>query len=228
MLSGVSAICLAGKFLGGAVTDKLGGWIVLVAVFVAFVASSAVLIGSTSAQVFGAMWWVNSLAYTITWGAACQVIGVSYSEADRPAQLTKIASASRFGASLGSMLFGTLLKSGMHWRKALLPALPAQALVALACLYSWSSSKAASAAPGAGRTLRSSSKGTPKATPAAAGGAASGWDHFKTLDLWLMLIPKVLIFTYTVSRSPRPSRHAPGLRAAPPHPRPLLGRSNSL
>ena len=91
----VSAVCLGGKFLGGAVTDTLGGWLVLIAVFLAFAASSALLITTHSANAFGAAWLINSLAYTITWGAACQVIGAAYDEKERPAQLTKIASASR-------------------------------------------------------------------------------------------------------------------------------------
>ena len=51
--------------------------------------------------------------------------------------MTKIASASRFGATLGSMLFGALLKAGLHWRMALAPAVPVQALLALVCAYKW-------------------------------------------------------------------------------------------
>lgn len=192
MLAGVSAVCLGGKFLGGAVTDKLGGWIVLIVVFIAFAGSSAWLIASSSATIFGAMWLLNSLAYTVTWGAACQVIGVAYDEKERPAQLTKIASASRFGATLGSMAFGTLLKSGLHWRKALAPAVPAQGLLALMCFYKWSTASKAAAAAEKG-------KGGAKAAAKAAAddGGGSAWGHVATLDFWLMFIPKVVLFTYT-------------------------------
>ena len=186
----VSAVCLGGKFLGGAITDTLGGWLVLIAVFIAFAASSALLITTHSANAFGAAWLINSLAYTITWGAACQVIGAAYDEKERPAQLTKIASASRFGATLGSMLFGTLLKSGMTWRMSLAPAIPAQALLAAVCMYEWSNS----AKPAEKKATRSS---TAKAAGKSADKGPSPWGYVVTLDFWLMFIPKVLIFTYT-------------------------------
>ena len=51
-----------------------------------------------------------------------QVVGSTYADAkERSAQLVKIASASRFGATFGNIIFGQLLSAGLHWRKALMP-----------------------------------------------------------------------------------------------------------
>ena len=51
-----------------------------------------------------------------------QVVGSTYADAkESSAQLVKIASASRFGATFGNIIFGQLLSAGLHWRKALMP-----------------------------------------------------------------------------------------------------------
>jgi sugar phosphate permease len=141
------------------------------------------------------MWLVNSLAYTITWGAAVQVIGVAFDETERPAQLTKAASASRFGASLGSMMFGTLLKAGLTWRQALMPAVPIQILIGLGCLYCWSAMPKSNSEAVAKKPSADGKEATDKKKKAEA--APSGLTAFASFDLWLMLIPKVVLFTYT-------------------------------
>ncbi|KAL1524476.1 hypothetical protein AB1Y20_019370 [Prymnesium parvum] len=192
MLAVVSAVCLGGKFLGAAVTDKLGGWFMLILVFAGYGVSSLGLVLTSSPTTFAVMWWVNSLAYTIAWGAACQVIGASYSAADRPVQLTRIASASRFGATLGSMVFGSLLKAGMTWRRTLLPAIPIQLLLSAVCTYLWLSSKPSVAAVEGGEKT-----GATKAPEPSPSEAASPWRHVTSLNFWLMFIPKVVLFTYT-------------------------------
>ena len=184
-LAGVSAVCLAGKFLAATLTDKVGGWPVLAFVFAVFFASSAIIVYTHDVAIFGAMWWLNSLAYTVTWGAACQIIGVSYAEKERSAQLTRIASASRFGASIGSIFFGQMLKFGFHWRRALAPSLPVQFLLATLCCYKCMSQSSKSA---------QSSKSMASPSPQL---STSKWAHIVTLNFWLMFIPKVVLFTYT-------------------------------
>ena len=44
-----------------------------------------------SVTLFGYAWLLNSFAYTITWGAAVQVIGAAFGEKEKPAQLAKAA-----------------------------------------------------------------------------------------------------------------------------------------
>ena len=127
MLSGVSLVCLFGKLLGAAVTDKLGGWLVLIAVFVMWIIATVASVSTYNVQIFGGAWLLNSFAYTVTWGAAVQVVGAKYSDSERGAQLSKIASASRFGATFGNIIFGQLLTAGLHWRQALMPVVPLQA-----------------------------------------------------------------------------------------------------
>lgn len=56
MLSGVSIVCLAGKVLGAAVTDRFGGWLVLIAVFAIWIVASVGAITTSSVYVFGGMW----------------------------------------------------------------------------------------------------------------------------------------------------------------------------
>ena len=103
------AVCLAGKLIAGAVTDKLGGWLILISVFVIWIVATIGSIFSTSVDMFGYAWLINSFAYTITWGAVVQVIGVTYEAKDRSAVLTLASSGSRFGATLGNIFFGQLL-----------------------------------------------------------------------------------------------------------------------
>lgn len=190
MLAGVSAVCLAGKFLGAAVTDRLGGWLMLVLVFVSYTVSSLGLVLTSIPMLFAAMWWLNSLAYTIAWGAACQVIGMAYSEAERPAQLSRVASASRFGATLGSMLFGWLLKSGMSWRATLLPVIPVQILLCGVCSY------LCLAGP-IGEEKSNGTKIPSRSTTASSPPSeeTSPWRHVKSLNFWLMFIPKASAHT---------------------------------
>ena len=146
MLSGVSLVCLGGKLLGAALTDKLGGWLVLIAVFVMWIIATVASFSTYDVQVFGGAWLLNSFAYTVTWGAAVQVIGSKYSDdKERDAQLVKVASASRFGATFGNIIFGQLLSAGLHWRQALMPVVPLQAVLLVACAYYWSTSRAAAA-----------------------------------------------------------------------------------
>lgn len=187
LLSAVSIVCLGGKLLGAAFTDRLGGWVVLVAVFAIWIVATVGAIATPTVDIFGAAWLLNSFAYTITWGATVQVIGSVYDSKERPAELAKCASASRFGATLGNILFGQLLSAGLGWRQVLVPMLPVQALLLFFCLYKWSTNKAAAAAP--------KSKATPTKKPAAAG--LSLGQAIMLPDFWLMLIPKAVLFTYT-------------------------------
>ena len=182
MLSAVSLVCLGGKLLGAAVTDKLGGWLVLISVFVMWIIATVASFSTYDVQVFGGSWLLNSFAYTITWGAAVQVVGSTYSdEKDRSAQLVKIASASRFGATFGNIIFGQLLSAGLHWRKALMPVVPVQAVLLVACFYYWSTSRAAAAPAKA------------KAKETAAAGGPSALQAMLSLDFWLMLVPQAVL-----------------------------------
>ena len=190
LLSLVSLVCLGGKLLGAAFTDALGGWTVLVGVFGMWIVATLGAVLTSSVDLFGHFWLLNSFAYTVTWGAAVQVVGASYGEAERPAQLSKVASASRFGATLGNIFFGQLLSAGMHWRSVLMPVVPLQAVLLLLCIYKWSidSPKPAKS------TAASSSKDAPKQEDAPAPSILSA---MLSLDVWLMLVPKALLFTYT-------------------------------
>jgi len=195
MLSGVSLVCLGGKLLGAAVTDKLGGWLVLIVVFVLWLISTAGAIVTTSVPVFGAAWLLNSFAYTITWGSCVQVIGTTYEkDADRSAQLSKAASASRFGATFGNILFGQLLSAGLHWRYALLPILPVQAVLLLMCSYYWYTNRASSKPPAAPAKKEAAAASKPKE---GAAGGATALQAFLSIDFWLMVLPKAVLFTYT-------------------------------
>lgn len=144
LLSGVSIVCLGGKLLGAAVTDKLGGWIVLIAVFAIWIVAT---IGGATAQtvdIFGYAWLLNSFAYTITWGAVVQVIGATYDDAGKSAQLAFAASASRFGATIGNIVYGQLLTAGINWRQVMMPMVPVQVVLLILCLYKWSSASSPS------------------------------------------------------------------------------------
>jgi len=188
-LSGVSIVCLAGKLLGAAVTDKLGGWLVLSLVFVIWLIATLGAMVSTSVDVFGYMWLLNSFAYTITWGAALQVIGATYTDpVQKSANLTFTASASRFGATIGNIVFGQLLSAGLSWREVMTPMLPVQAGLLLLCLYNLAAGN--KAAPAAA-TKAGGKKKADEAPP------PSALSAFVTLDFWLMLLPKTVLFTYT-------------------------------
>ena len=52
----------------------LGGWLVLIVVFVCWVIATIGAILSPTVDLFGYAWLLNSFAYTITWGATIQVI----------------------------------------------------------------------------------------------------------------------------------------------------------
>jgi MFS family permease len=132
-LSGVSLVCMGGKMLGAAVTDKLGGWVVLTAVFAIWIVATLGAVSTPSVMVFGGMWLFNSLAYTVTWGAQVQVIGAVYAKDERPAQLSNAASSSRVGATVGNIAFGQLLSAGVPWRKAIVFMLPLQVVADDAC-----------------------------------------------------------------------------------------------
>jgi MFS family permease len=192
-LSGVSIVCFGGKLLGAAVTDKLGGWIVLVAVFVIWIVATCGSIFSTSVDLFGYAWLLNSFAYTITWGAALQVIGATY-EKDAEAKASNLAfcsSASRFGATIGNIAFGQLLSAGISWRNVQLPMIPLQVLLLAVCLYKSAGGEAAAAAAAA---APKGGDGTKKAEEPEAPSALAA---FVSLDFWLMLIPKTVTFTFT-------------------------------
>ena len=64
MLAGVSVVCLVGKIVGGAITDRLGGWSLLFFVFSTYIISTALICTTNDVKTFGAMWWLNSLSYT--------------------------------------------------------------------------------------------------------------------------------------------------------------------
>jgi len=193
MLSGVSLVCLFGKFLGAAVTDKLGGWLILISVFAFWIIATLGSVWTSSVEVFGALWLLNSFAYTITWGSAVQVVGASYGEAERGAQLAKVSSASRFGATLGNILFGQLLSAGLHWRQALLPIVPVQVVLLLMCGWFWSTSSGTRASEAAAP----SAKKAADAKPAEQAAGLTPMQAMLSLDFWLMLLPKAVVFTYT-------------------------------
>ena len=151
LLGSVSLVCLGGKLLGAAVTDRLGGWVVLISVFAIWLVAITATFMAPSVDIFGYAWLLNSLAYTVTWGSIVQVIGAEYDAAGKAAQLAFCASASRFGASIGNIIFGQLLSAGLGWRQVCMPMLPVQALLLALCIYKWSTSAAsAAAAPAAG------------------------------------------------------------------------------
>ena len=187
LLSAVSLVCLGGKLLGAAFTDKLGGWMVLIAVFVIWIIATLGAVLTPSVDIFGGAWLLNSFAYTITWGAAVQVIGAVYGDKERPAELAKCASASRFGATLGNIFFGQLLSFGLGWRQVLLPMLVPQAVLLLFCFYKFTTDKASAAKP----TAAAAKKAEPAESGMTMGQAAL------MPDFWLMLIPKAVLFTYT-------------------------------
>ena len=137
-------------------------------------------------QIFGAMWLLNSLAYTVTWGAQVQVIGASYSEAERPGQLSSAASSSRFGATLGNIAFGQLLSAGLHWRKVLMSMVPLQILLGLVCVYKMSAKAATPVAAKKGQK-----------TEAAGAEGISPLTAMRTVDFWLLILPKAVVFTFT-------------------------------
>ena len=190
LLSAVSLVCLGGKLLGAAFTDRLGGWVVLIAVFGIWIAATIAAFVTPSVDIFGYAWLLNSFAYTITWGAAVQVVGAVYNDAERPAELSKCASASRFGATLGNIFFGQLLTAGFSWREVMMPMVPVQVLLLLFCAYKWSTdSKAASA--------KAAAQADKKKEPVKQAGGTSILSAMFMLDFWLMLIPKAVLFTYT-------------------------------
>ena len=186
-LATVSLVCLAGKLIGAAVTDKLGGWLVLISVFVFWIIATVGSIMSTDVDVFGYAWFLNSFAYTITWGAVLQVIGSVYEKPeDKASQLAFASSASRFGATIGNVVFGQMLSAGLGWRQVCMPMIPVQALLLALCIFKWSSASAPAAAP------KDAKKDAKPADP-----PPSVLSAFLSLDFWLMLIPKSLTFTYT-------------------------------
>ena len=145
-LSGVSIVCLGGKLLGAAVTDKLGGWLILIAVFAIWIVATGGAVVAQSVDVFGYAWLLNSFAYTITWGAVLQVIGATYTnDSEKTAQLTFASSASRFGATIGNIVYGQLLTAGFGWRQVCMPMIPLQALLLLLVIYKWNSATPAAA-----------------------------------------------------------------------------------
>ena len=189
LLSGVSIVCLSGKILGAAVTDQLGGWLVLCSVFVFWIVATLGSTFANSVELFGYAWLLNSFAYTITWGAAVQVVGATFDEAGRASNLALCASASRFGATIGNVLYGQLLSAGLKWRQVQMPMIPLQAILLTACLYMWSSSKPKNA-PAAAKKAGGAEKAADTKPPSILGA-------FISLDFWLMLIPKTVTFTYT-------------------------------
>ena len=181
-------MCLGGKLLGAVVTDKLGGWLVLIVVFVCWVIATIGAILSPTVDLFGYAWLLNSFAYTITWGAALQVIGATYEKADdKAAQLAFASSASRFGATIGNIFYGQLLSAGLSWRQVCMPMVPAQLLLLVLCVYKW-----AATAPAPATAKKAEAKKTAGDEP-----APSVLSAFLSLDFWLMLIPKAVLFTYT-------------------------------
>ena len=118
-------------------TDRLGGWVVLISVFAIWLVAITATFMAPSVDIFGYAWLLNSLAYTVTWGSIVQVIGAEYDAAGKAAQLAFCASASRFGASIGNIIFGQLLSAGLGWRQVCMPMLPVQALLLALCIYKW-------------------------------------------------------------------------------------------
>ena len=188
-LSAVSLVCLAGKLLGAAVTDKLGGWLVLVVVFALWIVATGGSIVAQSVESLGYLWLLNSFAYTITWGASVQVVGTAYEKdpAAKTANLAFCASASRFGATAGNIVFGQLLTAGFGWRQVLMPMVPIQVVLLLLMISKWLGAKAPAAPKKAAAGKKAEKEEAPPSVLAA----------FLSIDFWLMLIPKALTFTYT-------------------------------
>jgi hypothetical protein len=65
---------------------------------------------------------------------------------------------------------------------------PLQAVLLVACAYYWSTSRTTAAAAAPTKA---------KAEPAAAAGGPSALQAMLSLDFWLMLVPKAVLFTYT-------------------------------
>uniref|UniRef100_A0A7S2GG42 Major facilitator superfamily (MFS) profile domain-containing protein n=1 Tax=Haptolina brevifila TaxID=156173 RepID=A0A7S2GG42_9EUKA len=193
-LSLVSIVCLGGKVLGGMVTDRLGGWLVLISVFAIWIVSTIGSILSPSVDVFGYAWLLNSFAYTITWGAVVQVIGATYDEAGKSANLAFCASASRFGATIGNITFGQLLLAGLNWRDVMKPILMVQVLLLVLCIFKWSAGKKE---PGAAAATTGKKGADAASKPAAEEPGPSMMAAFVDPDFYLMLIPKTVTFTFT-------------------------------
>ena len=189
ILSGVSLVCMGGKMVGAAVTDRLGGWVVLGAVFAIWIVSTVGAAATASVHVFFALWLFNSLAYTVTWGAQMQVIGATYDAEARPAQISNAASSSRFGATIGNIVFGQLLSSGLPWRRTIATMIPLQVVLGVFCAYKAAASSAPKAAAGG--------KSKPDAAAAAAAEGVPPAVAMRTLEFWLLLVPKALTFTFT-------------------------------
>lgn len=188
----MSIVCFIGKLLGAAVTDRLGGWVVLIAVFAIWLIATLGSVFSASVDVFGYAWLLNSFAYTIVWGAVVQVIGSTYEHdpAAKSANLAFCSSGSRFGATIGNIVFGQLLSLGLSWRNVQMPMLPVQGLLLTLCLLKWAGS-ARPAAPAAAKASADSKKAVAEPAP------PSALSAFLSLDFWLMLIPKTVTFTFT-------------------------------
>ena len=93
------------------------------------------------------------------------------------------------------MLFGALLKAGLHWRMALAPAVPVQALLALVCAYKWLATS--NPALEIKSELKADAKQQSPVVDSTKTEAVSLWSQLASLDFWLMFVPKVVIFTYT-------------------------------
>jgi len=185
MLSAVSIVCLGGKILGAGVTDWLGGWLMLIGVFAVWIVATVGAIATSSVDIFGGMWLLNSLAYTVTWGAQVQVIGATFSEAERPGQLSSAASSSRVGATFGNIVFGQLLSAGFSWRATLMPMVPVQVLLLLGCVYGWSKAPRSAAGEAKGAAKDEGSEGVPPL------------NAMRTPEFWLLMVPKACCFTAT-------------------------------
>lgn len=198
MLPITSMTCLVGKLALGTVTDRLGGSAILILVFALFALASAGLCTTTSVQVFGLMWVLNSLAYTATWGAATQVIHAAFPKEEWPTQLSSIASAGRLGAAAGAIIYGFLLAQGLSWRRVFAVPMGVQLLLVPMCLWQHATVRrmgAASEQAAAGGEGKGGGKAA--AEPAPADGAPGGWSVLLTLDFWLMLCAKVCAFVST-------------------------------
>jgi MFS family permease len=201
LLSGVSVVCLGGKLLGAAVTDRLGGWVMLIVVFAVWIVSTLGSIFAPTVDAFGHAWLLNSFAYTITWGSVVQIIGAEYDAAGKAENLAFCASASRFGASIGNVVYGQLLTAGLSWRQVQMPMVPLQTLLLLLCAYKCYTA----AAPAPAAAAAKSDAKQPADEPANMSVGAA----LLSLDFWLM------VRGVGGSNSSRATQHQPHSTNAP-------------
>lgn len=107
---------MAGKFVLGPPTDRLGGNLVMK---LAMFSSSLLLLLcslSKSALSFGALWILLSFLYATPWGACSKLIRDIFPADEWSSKLGLVAAFSRLGSLGSSFIFGALLSRSKDWK----------------------------------------------------------------------------------------------------------------